>query len=95
MDTSLDRFYSKAFSLKLRIEELFISKVAYSVLNALIYMKSKNFMHRDIKPSNILINKTGQIKVCDFGISGLMNDSVNFTYQGSQLYMPVRFISQI
>lgn len=92
MDTSLDRFYVKSFELNLKLNELFLSKVALAVLSALNFMKSKNFMHRDIKPSNILINKTGEIKVCDFGISGVMVNSVNFTFIGSQCYMPVIII---
>lgn len=92
MDTSLDRFYVKSFEINLKLNELFLSKVALAVLSALNFMKSKNFMHRDIKPSNILINKTGEIKVCDFGISGVMVNSVNFTFKGSQCYMPVLII---
>ena len=32
-------------------------------------------MHRDIKPSNILVNGRGEIKLCDFGISGRLVDS--------------------
>jgi len=37
-----------------------------------------NVIHRDIKPSNILINETGEIKLCDFGISGnLINSNAN------------------
>jgi serine/threonine protein kinase len=50
MDTSLDRFYAKMFALKLTpIPELIISKVAFSVLSALDYMKQLKLMHRDIK----------------------------------------------
>ncbi|MGH0179308.1 UNVERIFIED_CONTAM: hypothetical protein FKN15_001861 [Acipenser sinensis] len=32
-------------------------------------------IHRDVKPSNILIDAKGQIKLCDFGISGRLVDS--------------------
>jgi serine/threonine protein kinase len=47
-------------------------------------------MHRDIKPSNILINASGEIKVCDFGISGFTNSkSLCETFIGCQRYMPV------
>lgn len=88
MDTSLDRFYLKAFALQKPLTELFISKVAFAVVSALDYMKRLKLMHRDIKPSNILINSTGEIKVCDFGISGFTTNSVCSTFKGCQRYMP-------
>lgn len=88
MDTSLDRFYAKVFALEEKMTELFMSKLAFSVLTALEYMRQYKLMHRDIKPSNILINSNADVKVCDFGISGYMTNSVCSTFKGCQRYMP-------
>ena len=74
-----------------KMPELFISKVAYAVVNALDFMKKNKTIHRDIKPSNILINYTGEIKLCDFGISGFSDNSLNFTQKGCKRYMAVIF----
>lgn len=42
-----------------------------SVVSALHYLHTQlRVIHRDVKPSNILINRSGQVKICDFGISG-------------------------
>lgn len=47
-------------------------------------------MHRDIKPSNILVNTKGEIKLCDFGISGRLVDSKAKTKQaGCTAYLAV------
>jgi serine/threonine protein kinase len=48
-----------------------------------------NLIHRDVKPSNILLNRQGQIKICDFGISGHLTNSVAKTRNaGCKPYMP-------
>ncbi|KAF1742782.1 hypothetical protein MXB_4652 [Myxobolus squamalis] len=41
----------------------------------------------DIKPSNILLNSNGEIKVCDFGVSGKLIDSMANTFVGTRSYM--------
>ena len=47
------------------------------VVKALHYLQAElKVIHRDVKPSNILINRNGQVKMCDFGISGNLVDSV-------------------
>ncbi|KAI6191679.1 Dual specificity mitogen-activated protein kinase kinase 7 [Aphelenchoides bicaudatus] len=56
--------------------EEIIGKITLGVANALIFLKEKlSLMHRDIKPSNILLNHNGNVKLCDFGISGQLIDS--------------------
>merc|ERR1712165_433194 len=60
-----------------------------ATVSALNYLKEKlKIMHRDVKPSNILLDKTGAIKLCDFGISGQLVDSIAKTRDaGCRPYM--------
>ena len=59
---------------------------------ALDYLYRLRVIHRDVKPSNILINRGGQVKMCDFGVSGYLVDSVAKTVQaGCKPYMAVSF----
>jgi mitogen-activated protein kinase kinase len=41
----------------------------------------------DIKPSNILFNSKGQVKICDFGVSGELINSIADTFVGTSTYM--------
>ena len=44
----------------------------------------------DVKPTNILVNKRGEVKLCDFGVSGQLEKSLAKTNIGCQSYMAVR-----
>ncbi|KAK6033681.1 kinase domain protein [Ostertagia ostertagi] len=90
MDTSLDKFYKKCNALGRRLPEPFIAKVTLSVVEGLNFMKEDmNLIHRDVKPSNILLNRHGQVKICDFGISGHLTNSLAKTVAaGCKFYMP-------
>lgn len=44
-------------------------------------------LHRDVKPSNILVNSRGSIKLCDFGVSGELINSIADTFVGTSTYM--------
>jgi len=47
-------------------------------------------MFVDVKPSNILLDTLGNVKMCDFGISGQLIDSVAKTRDaGCRPYMAV------
>jgi serine/threonine protein kinase len=42
------------------------------ICEALQYAHNKGLVHRDIKPENILIDRSGQVKIADFGIAKLV-----------------------
>ncbi|CAF1246220.1 unnamed protein product [Adineta ricciae] len=50
-------------------------------------MEEKQLVHRDIKPANILLNKDGDIKICDFGVTGDLSKRSEYTVRtGDPLY---------
>lgn len=62
-------------------------EVIAQVAEALDYAHSRNVVHRDIKPGNIIYNRdTGVLKVTDFGIARLTDESK--TKSGSILGSP-------
>uniref|UniRef100_A0A1B6CQT0 mitogen-activated protein kinase kinase n=1 Tax=Clastoptera arizonana TaxID=38151 RepID=A0A1B6CQT0_9HEMI len=90
MDTSLDKFYKFIYEkLQRRIPESILGKITVATVKALNYLKEKlKIIHRDVKPSNILLDKRGNIKLCDFGISGQLVDSIARTRDaGCRPYM--------
>lgn len=45
------------------------------ICEALQYAHDQGIVHRDIKPENILLDKTGRIKIADFGIARMLSHS--------------------
>lgn len=67
---------------------LVISKISNGVLSGLLYLYERyKIIHRDIKPSNVLINSRGQVKICDFGVSKKLINSIADTFVGTSTYM--------
>ena len=65
-----------------------LGKIAEATLGGLTYLyEEHHIMHRDIKPSNILVNSQGKIKLCDFGVSGELVNSIADTFVGTSTYM--------
>lgn len=68
-----------------------IIKVGCDICKALSLCHSKGIIHRDIKPDNIFVNKDGNYKLGDFGISKSLPDLSNGyagTGIGTFAYMP-------
>ncbi|KAJ7601156.1 ste7-like protein [Mycena floridula] len=81
---SLDGIYKKIGAIDIDI----VGMVALAVLEGLTYLYDVHrIIHRDIKPSNILCNSQGEIKICDFGVSGELINSIADTFVGTSTYM--------
>jgi eukaryotic-like serine/threonine-protein kinase len=68
-----------------------ILSVMCQVAAALAKAGSRGIVHRDIKPENILITRSGEVKVADFGLARLPNqgDPVELTQVGITLGTPL------
>lgn len=85
---SLDDVYKKNGPVSPEV----LGKITVAVVSGLTYLYDVHrIIHRDVKPSNVLVNSAGQIKICDFGVSGELINSVADTFVGTSTYMSVSF----
>ncbi|KAM9092509.1 dual specificity mitogen-activated protein kinase kinase 5 isoform 1-T1 [Megaptera novaeangliae] len=75
------------WSLKILHRDL-VEKIYVKVL-----YKPSNISNADVKPSNMLVNTRGQVKLCDFGVSTQLVNSIAKTYVGTNAYMAPERIS--
>ncbi|QCE13541.1 mitogen-activated protein kinase kinase 2-like isoform X2 [Vigna unguiculata] len=80
-----------------KIPESYLAAICKQVLNGLMYLHHEKYIiHRDLKPSNLLINHRGEVKITDFGVSIIMENTSGQanTFIGTHSYMsPERITS--
>lgn len=72
-----------------RLPEDALATITARLLQGLVFMHSRHMVHRDIKPANILMSRSGEAKLSDFGISATAEHTLAqcLTYTGTVTYM--------
>ena len=63
------------------------------VVSAIYFLHINGYAHRDIKPENILLDKNGQVKLCDFGWCVNISKGERITFCGTYEYMAPEMIN--
>ena len=79
----------------LRSECRFINDVALfyivEIVSAISHIHSFGIVYRDLKPENLLIDRSGHIKITDFGFAKLVKDKT-YTLCGTPEYLAPEII---
>jgi mitogen-activated protein kinase kinase 1 len=72
-----------------QLQESVLGRLTWFCLQGLLYLRKNHYLHRDLKPSNILISKTGEVKIADFGMARQLTQSIDQaqSFLGTMCYM--------
>lgn len=79
-----------AIKAQTKLPEEVLAPLTKQVLDGLHYLHvEKHLIHRDVKPSNLLLDKSGVVKITDFGVTGELEEPYGkkITWVGTIYYM--------
>ena len=68
-------------------------EITAGVLTALDYAHRHGIVHRDIKPANVMLTRTGDVKVMDFGIARAVNEAGQTMTSASAVMGTAQYLS--
>jgi len=68
-------------------------EITAGILSALDYAHRHGIVHRDIKPANVMLTRTGDVKVMDFGIARAINDVSSTMTSASAVMGTAQYLS--
>ncbi len=71
-----------------RLDEVQALTIARDVASALGHAHAQGIIHRDVKPDNVLIAEDGRVKLTDFGLAKLLQDTDELTRSGVAVGTP-------
>ncbi|GIL92155.1 hypothetical protein Vretifemale_19716 [Volvox reticuliferus] len=78
------------------LPEPLVALYTRQLLLGLAYLHAQRTVHRDVKGANLLLEKTGVLKLADFGMAKQLMEQVSFTrsFKGSAYWMAPEVIKQ-
>ena len=100
---NLDKLMKSYYDKNINIDQNLIIKILSGVETGLYYLHKNGIIHRDIAPDNIMMDKNGQIKITDFGLSayyikfGDLPDNLIYNYSvvGRRLFVGSEIIQRM
>ncbi|KAG0416812.1 Cyclin-dependent kinase 1, partial [Dictyocoela roeselum] len=102
MEVDLRTFLDRMYAQRQRLSDREVRDMSGQLMAGVDYCHAVGILHRDLKPQNILVDKSGALKICDFGLCRAIGvplrtytkDIVTLWYRPPELLLGCRHYSR-